>query len=545
MAPLVTLSGFFGQNTKRDARLLEEGIGTFSMNQRPTQDGAMRPWRNPAAIPGPVIPADRRTIYRMGRTTESLTQFWLSWTTNVQVIRGFDTQDPTERTYFTGAAGGPQWTDNILALAGTPYPTAARLLAVPQPTMPPNVALNADGPSGDARQLYYVFTWVNDIGWESAPSPPVLAPAAKPGAVLDLAISESPPAGNYGINRVRWYRQQTFAELGSDDSEFFFLREYAEGASGMQDDGRALDMTDGPLPTETWIPLPSNATWLTQCWNQFAAAIIEKSVGFCEPNFIYAWPLEYRLKFGGQTPLALASFLQYLLVLTDTGAWIVTGNEPGGMDMKELRVPVIASERSLVVGERWAMWATKDGIHYYGHDAALGTGSRNLLEECIKPGDWAAFAPSTIAGYLLEQGGKSYYVGFYDDGSALKGFVVDPLNPNGFYPLEQGYSAAYWDPLLRKLFVLDGSTLKEWDADATFMTATWRSKVNRQQSETEGEWIELVADGTVQTKVIVDGATVLDEALTEGLHRLPNGAEGREWQAEISTSGGVLAGGIE
>lgn len=541
--PLITLSGFFGQNTKKDARILDDGIGVLSLNQRPTEDGALRPWRHPLAIVGPVIPSDRLTMYRLGRTTESTTQFWLSSTLVAHFTRGFDTSDPTERTYWTDGVA-PKWIGTDFGLAGTPYPTAARLLAVPQPSTTPTVTLNVDGPSGEARQLYYVFTWVNDIGWESAPSEPFLAPAAKPGAVLDLTASESVPAGNYGVNRIRWYRQQTFAELGSDDSEFFFLREYAIGSVGMQDDGRALTTADGPLPTETWIVLPSTAKWLTQCWNAFAAAIVDKSVGFCVPNFIYAWPLGYRLKFAGQTPLALASFLQQLLVLTDTGAWVVTGNEPGGLDQQEVKLPVVTSQRSVVVGKRFAMWATKDGIHYYGNDATLGVGDRNLLEACITPRQWAAFNPSTIAGYLLEEGEKTYYVGFYNDG-ALKGFVVDPTNPNGFYPLSTGYSAGYWDPLLRKLFVLDGSTLKQWDSDSTFMTATFRGKVNRQESDTEGEWLELVCEGTAQTKVIVDGVTVLDDALDQGLHRLPDGVCGREWQAEVSTSTGVLGGAVE
>ena len=206
---LATLASFNGANTKIHKRYLPDGVGVACVNQKISEEGDFRPWRVPLAIAGPVVPAGRLTIYRMGRSTPNAANFWLSWPTVVHVIRGFDTSDPTERTYFTGS-GAPSFTDNILALAGIPYPTASRLMAVPQPTLPPSVTLNVDGPIGDPRQLYYVFTWVNDIGWESAPSPPFLAPAAKPGAILNLAISESVPAGAYSVNRVRWYRQQCF-----------------------------------------------------------------------------------------------------------------------------------------------------------------------------------------------------------------------------------------------------------------------------------------------------------------------------------------------
>lgn len=524
---------FLGQNTAvLDPIMLPPGAGQVSLNQKPGEVD-FRPWRVPLALVGPVVPAGRQTLYRMGRATPDPLNFWLSYSGVVHIIRGFDQSDPTERTYLTDGTA-PKWTDNILALAGTPYPTSHRLLAVPAPTIAPNVVLNADGPTGDARSLYYVYTWVNDIGWESAPSPPTLASPAKPGAIFDLEDNSIVPAGAYGINRIRWYRQQVAGDTGT--APYFFLREYAIGTSGMQDDARALGEE---LATETWIVLPNNATSLTQCWNGFAAAIVDKTVRFCEQNIIYAWPIEYEYKLNDQ-PLALASFAQRLVVLTDAGAEVLTGQEPGGMDQQPLKVPPIVSVRSLAVGRRFCMWATADGIHYLGEDARLGVGDRNLLADCIKPEQWAAFNPETVAGYLLELGDRTLYIGFYtDDAVARRGFVVDPLNPQGFYPLSQGYTSAYWDPLLRKLFVLEGSTLKQWDAGDTFMTGTWRGKRWRQVADTEAEWLELVCEGTTQTKLIVDGTTEMDVALDQDQHRVENGTEGREWECEFSTTTSV------
>lgn len=531
MAALVSMAGFNGANLKAHRRFLPDGVGVLCINQKPSEQGDFRPWRVPATIAGPVVPAGRTTLYRMGRDTASSSNFWLSWSGVVHVTRGFDTSDPTERTYYTGS-GSPKWTDNIQALAGTPYPTASRELAVPQPTLAPSVVLNVDGATGDPRALYYVYTWVNDIGWEGAPSPPFLAPAAKPNAVLDLAVSETVPSGNYGVNRLRWYRQQVAGTTGV--APFYFLREYAIGASGMQDDARALGEE---LATETWLPLPANATWLTYCWNQFAAVIVDKTVRFCEPNYIYAYPIGYELTFS-DTPIALAAFAQRLLVFTSAGGEICTGSAPEGMDQQPVRIAPIVSQRSLVVGEYFCMWAAADGLWYYGADAKLGSGYRNLVEDCLRAEQWAALVPSTIAGYLLQLGDRTLYVGFYNDG-ALKGFVVDPLNPNGLYFLETGYTAGYWDPLLRKLFVLDGDVLKQWDEGASFMTATFRSGVRRQIEEVEGEWIELLAEGSVAVKILVDDAEVYNHTITTGEHRLHDGTEGRDWQAEISTTGAV------
>jgi hypothetical protein len=530
--PLAQLAGFLGANLKLHRRFLPNGVGVQSLNQKPSEEGDFRPWRQPLAIATSAIGASRLTVYRMGRDAATPGSFWLSWTTVVHVIRAFDSSDPTERTYFTGS-GGPKWTDNIMALTAAPYPNATRDLAVPQPTIPPTVTLTTEGPSGDARQLYYVYTWVNDIGWESAPSPPFLAPAAKPGAVLALTTSEAVPAGNYGVNRLRWYRTQVVA--GTADAEYLFLREYALGAGGMADDARALG---GKLATETWLPLPVNATWLTDCWNQFASALVDKAVRLCVPNYVYAWPIEQEYILAAK-PIAQAAFAQRLLVLTEAGAEVFTGSDPEAMDQKPMKLAIIVSQRSLVVGESFCVWAAKDGLWYYGVD-----GYRCLTSGVLKAEQWAAMNPSTMAGYYCALGDRTLYVGFYNDG-ALKGFVVDPANPAGIYFLSTGYAAGYWDPLLRALFVLDGTTIKQWDAGAEFMTATFRGRVDRQMAMAEGEWLELLSEGSVQVKVITDGVTRFDRAIASGEHRLPDGAAGRDWQLEVSTAGSVQGMVIE
>jgi len=523
---IAELSGFLGANLKLHNRFLPAGVGVQSLNQKPSEQGDFRPWHHPLAIATPPIGANRQTIYRMGRDAATPGSHWLSWTTVVHTVRPFDASDPTERTAYTGS-GGPKWTDNIMALTAAPYPNAARDLAVPQPTVPPTITLTTDGPTGDARELYYVFTWVNDIGWESAPSPPTLAPPAKAGAILAMSTSESVPAGNYGVNRIRWYRTQVVA--GTADAEFLFLREYAYGAGGMQDDARELGEV---LQSETWLPLASNATWLTDCWNQFASALVDKAVRFCVPNIIYAWPLEQEYVLSSK-PIAQAAFAQRLLVLTEAGAELFTGSDPQAMDQKPMKLAIIVSQRSLVVGESFCIWAAKDGLWYFGTD-----GYRCLTSGCLTSEQWAAMAPETMAGYYMAMGERTLYVGFYNDGT-LKGFVLDPSNPAGIYFLSTGYAAGYWDPLLRALFVLDGSTIKQWDAGATFMTATAKGKLNRQMADTEAEWLEILAEGPASVKVFCDGINRFDRTVEAGEHRVNDGASGRDWQIEVSTAGSV------
>jgi hypothetical protein len=406
---------------------------------------------------------------------------------------------------------------------------------VPQPTLAPTAVLNSPGSTGDDRALYYVFTWVNDQGWESAPSPPVLGPLCKPGSVIDLGIIESVPAGNYGVNRVRWYRTNVIG--ATDMADFFFLREYAEGASGMQDDGRALGEA---LVTGDWLSLSATASWITYCWNQFCAAIDGPEVCCSVRETIYAYPLTHRYKTGDK-PIALVAFDGVLFALTVTGAERLVGQDPDALDQKPLALPVLVSQRSVVATKGFAIYASAKGLILVEPSGAY----TNLTANCMEDTHWDALVPSTIAGTLCVVDKRVLYVGFYNDG-ALKGFVIDPASPQSIYWLAQGYSAAYWDPLLGAMFVLDGATLKKWDAGAEMMTATFKSKVYRQIEQGEPETIELMANGSAAVKVYtnapssVSDSTALvlrmDRTLTRGEHTLPETVVGRDFQLEVSTA---------
>jgi hypothetical protein len=87
--------------------------------------------------------------------------------------------------------------------------------------------------------------------------------------------------------------------------------------------------------------------------------------------------------------------------------------------------------------------------------------------------DWMALNPSTITGRLYE----GFYFGSYLSGGVRKGFVIDPRNPTGMYFLDVGFEAMHFDELQDQLYVLDGTSVKRWDAGATFLTCKARSRV--------------------------------------------------------------------
>ena len=518
---VIRLAGFAGENRALHPMLLPDPVGTLSRNQKPGR-GDLRPWRNPTTVA--TVPAGRRTIYRMGRDVASDANYWLSWTGVVHAVRGFDVADTTERTYYTGD-GAPKVTDNTIALASAPYPTASRPLGMPAPASAPLASVDTGTWEGTNETVFYVYTYVNDWGWESAPSPVSLMVTKPTDATVTLSGFSNPPAGNYNINRIRIYRTQT----GNTSTEFFFMAEHAIGPTQVVDSNGMLGEV---LPTTTWLMPPTDLKHLTALWNGMLAGISGNSVRFCEPYTPYAWPIAYDVVPPDSTPVALGVFGQSLLVLTTGRPVLVQGSAPEAMDQQPLEIPQGCVSARSVVGMGFGVaWASNDGLCWYGAD-----GARILTAGIMTREDWQALNPASIVGCMYE----GLYFGSYLDGSTRRGFFIDPTNPQGVYFIDQGYEAMHFDELQDQLYVLSGGNVQRWDA-GTPMTAKFKSKVFRAPRPVNFACAEVVADTyPVTARFYADGALKHAQTVTSrNPFRLPSGFMALDWQIEVETTGAI------
>jgi hypothetical protein len=543
--PVIRLVGFAGENRALHPTLLPDVQGVVSLNQKPGR-GDLRSWLQPQTVA--TVPAGRKSIYRMGRDAAVDATYWLSWASSpVHAARGFDPADTTERTYFTGD-GAPKVTDN-LALDGTDpqdNPAATRALGIPAPATKPTVTTVAGGTSTQNQTVFYVYTYVNDWGWESAPSPPSAANTRKTDDTANLGGFAAVPAGNYGVNRRRIYRTATGA---SGATEFFFLREIAIGDTSTTDDNRTLGEV---LPSTTWLPAPGvpvgagagtegNLTHLTALWNGMLAGISGNAVRLCEPYVPYAWPAEYDIVPPDGKPVGLGVFGQALLVLTTGRPLLVAGSTPEGMDQTPLDMPQgCVSARSIVSMGSGVAWASEDGLCWYGSG-----GARILTAGLMTRKDWQALVPSSIVGRLYE----GLYFGSYstDGGATRKGFMVNPGDSSaGIYFLDTGYEGMHFDELLDQLYVLDGANVRRWDAGAAGMTWRFRGKLHRAPRPLCFAAGEVSADAyPVTMRVYADGVLRHTQSVANRqAFRLPAGFMAVEWQIELEGTGAVQSAAI-
>ncbi len=524
---VIRYGGFAGENRAINPVMLPDTVGVVSRNQKPGR-GDLRAWKSPLTVAPST--AGRQTIYRMGRDVDDEAQYWLSWTSVVNVVRGFDANDTTEQTFYTGD-GAPKFTNNVIGLATAPYPTTSRPMGIPAPAAAPTVAgTNSGATSPVIEYYYYVYTYVNSAGWESAPSPvSALVTRDNLGSTAISGFSAA-PSGNYDIATIRIYRTQG----SSTGTDFYFLREITLATSSTTDDNRTLGEN---LATNLWFPAPGiptggltsitepTLTNLTALWNGMMSGISGNSVRICEPYTPYAWPATYEIIPPDSKPVAQGVFGQSLLILTTGRPLLVQGSTPDGMDQRPLEIQqACVSARSVVSMGNGVAWASEDGLCWFGDGGARVITNGIMLRE-----DWQALVPSSIIGKMYE----GLYLGSYNDGSGRKGFIIDP-NGGGIFFLDVGYEAMYFDSLKDQLYVLNGSNIGKWDA-GTSMTYRSRSKPFRQGSPINFAAAVVVANAyPVTFRLYADGALKHTQTVADrNPFRLPSGYRAFEFQIEL------------
>lgn len=499
----IDLAGFSGSNQAIDAKLLANNVGVMVLDCEPGF-GALRPMKVRATVATVPASPQRLSIWRMGRDVVSSANYWLSSPNAVNWALEFGSPDSTERTFYTGD-GTPRWTNNVLGLGGgPPYPQAYRELAVPAPSGAATVALNTDG-TGTPNARFYVSTFVNDLGWESAPSAVSASLVAKPGAIVDITGLPAAPAGAYGITLRRIYRTQP--EQGSSEADFFFLREIAVGTTSTQDDARVLgDLipTYAGVQGSSWQVPPADGFGITAMWNSMYSLLSGKFVMICEPGAPYAYPLRYRKKLR-DTAVAQATFQQNLVVLTTGRPVVFQGQDPLGLQDYPLpQAYACHSARSVVSFEHGVVWASDEGLAFTGQETFITFG-------LLTPDQWRAMNPTTM---VAGRWGR-FYVCSFNDGNGARAFMLDPLRPgDGLWYLSTGFDACYYDPLQNKLFVLEGANVREFAAGPGLLAGSYTSKEFEQERPRNYAHARLIASAYPQTMTITSRIRLPDNSLS-------------------------------
>lgn len=460
--------------------LLDQGQAQSSLNTK-LYRGDLRPWKDTANVISLPAGTPPQTIYRYGEGQTVDTQFWFTWPTDVNVVRGPIADDQFERVYWTGdTVGGadyPKYTINSIATGGSPYPTTRRRLGVPSPDAAPTTAVS--GTATDVNSLpitcVYAVTFVTDVGEEGPPSALSAETSFRLGQTVTVTMPVSVPgtfSGVNGVTKKRLYRSAT----GTSATALQFVGEYTLATGSATDNKKQTELGE-VIPSRSWQPPPTAMRGLCLGANGVLAGFFGNTVCFSESFLPHAWPPEFQQ--ATEFPIvALGAFGNSWIVATTGNPYIMTGTDGSSVsstkvDMKQACV----SKRSLVEVEGGVIYASPDGL-VLASPGGVDVITRGILGR----EQWQAYVPSSIKAFQYD----GRYHAVYDTGSK-KGMLVFDFTGGGAtltevdiapYTVNGGAYDILRDGLY--LSVTDGSnnnSIRRFDFGAGFLPYTWRSKL--------------------------------------------------------------------
>lgn len=518
---------FVGADNNSNPKGLPAGIGQDARNLD-TIHGDFRGRAAAAAVYTlPGLGVQQKTIYRMGRDTPSDTQYWLTWATDVNVVRSMLATDSTERTYYTGD-GVPKFTDNT-HLGTPPFPTGYNTLGVPAPTslLIATVLVAGTGPN-ETRE--YTETFRRGNGDESAPNPLPVEIVCASGSTVTISALAAAPSGSSGIATRRIY-----VSTGSD---FQLVVEQSASLTTATDDGVTrlqVLVTGGSASRPAWLTPPDDLAGLIELWNGMIGGHTGKSYRACVAYTPHAWPIEYE-GIVPDTIVGSATFGQQWALVTTGLPRVVTGSTSGSLSDQPVYLKQGGvSKRSVVGVGHGVCWASKDGLCYVG----TLFNPMVMTEKFISKAAWAALVPSSIIGVSWGR----WYIGLYNNGTVRGGFMIDTTNPVGVIWLDQGADAVFFDLISQSLYLLDtGNIIKKWDSGSQ-LTASYTTGVERITDQSTPGVAQVIASAYPVTFALFgDGSQRYTRSVTDSLpFRLPGGYRANEFYCSVAGAGPVEA----
>lgn len=459
-----------------------------------------------------------------------------SWfTVQAQMISNVDgTQTITAQISLGSAQLASVQTTNVFTRGGLFGPINAKADDM-ETVWYDNILVQASGSNGAViTQLAtsYVYTFVNDLGEESAPSLPSATITRPDGVSVTVTTPTSEPTGvstDYNIVSKRIYRAAT----GSSSTAFRFVAEipldqptYVDVLTDTQL-GEVLESDDWALP-------PDDLRGILALPNGVMVGFRRNQLCLSAQNHPHAWPVEYRLNTDTDI-VGIGNIDTTVVIGTESFVYVASGNDPANYSMSKFEVPHAASSKQSFA------YITGLGVVFSGPQGLMVcTGSndvRNLTESVFTLRQWEALDPSSIVSVAHND---VYYM-LWEAGSARGCYAVD-LRSNGFGVVEMPFhaSAAYVDPIADAMhLVLDdyfepddpllphravspgsinAKTIYEFEGDASgYMNYSWKSKlwlepypawhpIAQVRAQTyDNTLFRIYGDGVLLDEIVVDG----------------------------------------
>jgi hypothetical protein len=359
-----------------------------------------------------------------------------------------------------------------------------------------NILVQASGSNGAVITniaTAYVYTFVNDLGEESAPSLPSATVLRPDGVSVTVTTDTDVPTGislNYGITSKRIYRAAT----GSAATAFRFVAEIPLAQENYIDVLTDTQLGE-VLQSDNWALPPDDLRGILALPNGVMVGFRRNQLCFSAQNHPHAWPVEYRLN-TDTFIVGIGNIDTTVVIGTKSFVYVASGNDPANYSMSKFEVPHAASSKLSFA------YITGLGVVFSGPAGLMVVSGpnnvRNLTQEVFTLRQWEALDPTSIVSVAH----NDIYFMFWEAASQRGCFAVDLRPGHGFGIVEMAFhaSAAYVDPIKDVMYLVldqdnepeddllpiqpvlpssvDGKTIYEFEGNpSSYMTYQWRTKL--------------------------------------------------------------------
>jgi hypothetical protein len=383
----------------------------------------------------------------------------------------------------------------------------------------------------------YVYTFVNDLGEESAPSLPSAVILRPDGVSVTVTTATVVPTGvsdDEFIVSKRIYRAAT----GNTGTVYRFVAEIPLAQEEYVDVLSDSQLGE-PLQSELWAKPPDDLEGILALPNGVMAGFRRNQLCLSAVNQPHAWPVEYRLNTDTDI-VGIANVDTTVVIGTESFLYIASGNDPAVYSMSKSEVPYAAASKLSFE------YITGLGVVFSGPDGLMATQGvgqvKNLTENVFTRDQWQALSPESIVSVAH----NDIYFMFWDAGSAGRGCYAVDLRANGFGIVQMAFhaSAAYVDPIEDVMYLvldeddepddpllpippttppyIDAKTIYAFEGSSTdLMNYRWRTKlwlenypafhpiaqVRRGRDATGNLVIRVYGDDVLLDEIVVDSNT--------------------------------------
>lgn len=461
---LISITQFTGMSPKNAPRLLGQTDAQTAYDTK-LSSGSLRPFASDTreSVFTSEVP---RSIFKYTRADESVQ--WLYATTDVDFAPSPIADNTNRRVYTTGIGTKLCAFDSntLLATAQSVTSSATVTVGIERPATP-TLSIGGTGTGQVEARAYticYVRTWSDgkdDIGVLSAPATNGTKTTIDvlPGQTVTVSGIKKPTDLTSKCTKIRVYRS---AVTSTGDATFRFVTEFpidhtqALPAGVTWNAGTSsftfVDSVAGVNLGETsesdlWTAPVEGLTGLVSLSNGVFAAFKDKTVYFCEPYQVHAWPSEYSVTVDYDI-IGLGCFGNSVVACTKGKPFILTVGDPSTVVARPIQehAPCL-SKNSIASVNGAVVYATANGLVSVDTTAPL-----LITRKVLTKDEWKWFNPGTLNGVFY----NNMYYGFYEPfaGNSGGGLIIDTAVVSGnLVRLSRYCTAVYVDPRTDYLYL--------------------------------------------------------------------------------------------